>query len=55
MQGEWSFLHESIQYELDFKDGNVLRMEQGYLPKSCLTNCDEMLNFENGGGYPYSM
>ena len=45
-------MHKNVQYELSFRNENVLRMKIGSFNKSCLTNMDKILklaNFENGG------
>ena len=46
MREEHSF---QLVHEFGFRRENDLRANMYYCNKSCLTNCDKMLHFENGG------
>ena len=35
------FLHKNVQYELSFRNENVLRMKIGSFKKSCLKNWEK--------------
>ena len=47
MREEPLFLHKHVQYELSFRNDNVLQMKMGSFKKPCLKNFDKILNFTN--------